>query len=78
MKSRRLKKYQKIQQQQRNQLVLAFFVFTATASVAAPCARFAADAKGNIRQSVWFGLYEIDLIGYQGHVIPVIIAVWVM
>ncbi len=31
-----------------------------------------------IRQSVWFGLYEIDLIGYQGHVIPVIIAVWVM
>lgn len=32
----------------------------------------------HIRQSVWFGLYEIDLIGYQGHVIPVIIAVWVM
>ncbi len=32
----------------------------------------------NVRQSVWFGLYEIDLIGYQGHVIPVIIAVWVM
>lgn len=31
-----------------------------------------------IRQSVWFGLYKIDLIGYQGHVIPVIIAVWVM
>lgn len=31
-----------------------------------------------IKQSVWFGLYEIDLIGYQGHVIPVIIAVWVM
>lgn len=31
-----------------------------------------------IRQSVWFGLYDIDLIGYQGHVIPVIIAVWVM
>lgn len=31
-----------------------------------------------IRQSVWFGLYEIDLIGYQGHVIPVIISVWVM
>ncbi len=29
-------------------------------------------------QSVWFGLYEIDLIGYQGHVIPVIIAVFVM
>ena len=29
-------------------------------------------------QSVWFGLYEIDMVGYQGHVIPVIIAVWVM
>ena len=32
----------------------------------------------HIQQSVWFGLYKIDLIGYQGHVIPVIIAVWVM
>ena len=32
----------------------------------------------HIKQSVWFGLYDIDLIGYQGHVIPVIIAVWVM
>ncbi len=29
-------------------------------------------------QSVWFGLYEIDLVGYQGHVIPVIIAVFVL
>lgn len=29
-------------------------------------------------QSVWFGLYHVDLVGYQGHVIPVIIAVWVM
>ena len=29
-------------------------------------------------QSVLFGLYEVDLVGYQGHVIPVIIAVWVM
>lgn len=27
---------------------------------------------------VWFGLYEIPLVGYQGHVIPVIIAVWLM
>ena len=27
---------------------------------------------------VWFGLYDINLTGYQGHVIPVIIAVWVM
>ena len=28
--------------------------------------------------SVWFGLYNINLTGYQGHVIPVIIAVWFM
>ena len=28
--------------------------------------------------SVWFGLYDVKLVGYQGHVIPVIIAVWVM
>lgn len=26
----------------------------------------------------WFGLYKIDLVGYQGHVIPVVIAVWLM
>ena len=31
-----------------------------------------------VQQEVFFGLYKIDLIGYQGHVIPVIIAVWVM
>lgn len=29
-------------------------------------------------QSVWFGLYKVDMVGYQGHVIPVIIAVFVM
>lgn len=29
-------------------------------------------------QSVFGGLYEVPLVGYQGHVIPVIIAVWVM
>ncbi len=29
-------------------------------------------------QRVWFGLYEVNLVGYQGSVIPVIIAVWVM
>lgn len=29
-------------------------------------------------QSVFFGLYEIDMVGYQGHVIPIIIAVWLM
>ena len=29
-------------------------------------------------QSVFFGLYHIDMVGYQGHVIPVIIAVWVL
>lgn len=28
--------------------------------------------------SVWFGLYKINLVGYQGHVIPVVIAVWLM
>ncbi len=27
---------------------------------------------------VWFGLFDIQLTGYQGHVIPVIIAVWLM
>ena len=29
-------------------------------------------------QSVWFGLYEIPLVGYQGHVIPIVIAVYIM
>lgn len=29
-------------------------------------------------QPVFGGLYEIPLVGYQGHVIPVILAVWVM
>ena len=29
-------------------------------------------------QQVWFGLYSVDMVGYQGHVIPVIIAVWVL
>lgn len=29
-------------------------------------------------QSVWFGLYSVDMVGYQGHVIPVVIAVWVL
>lgn len=29
-------------------------------------------------QSVFFGLYDIDMVGYQGHVIPVIIAVWLL
>lgn len=28
--------------------------------------------------SVWFGLYDINLVGYQGHVIPIVIAVWLM
>lgn len=27
---------------------------------------------------VWFGLYDINMVGYQGHVIPVVIAVWLM
>lgn len=29
-------------------------------------------------QEVFGGLYSINMVGYQGHVIPVIIAVWVM
>ena len=29
-------------------------------------------------QSVFFGLYDIDMVGYQGHVIPVVIAVWLL
>lgn len=29
-------------------------------------------------QKVWFGLYSIDMVGYQGHVIPVVIAVWIL
>jgi PTS system sucrose-specific IIC component len=28
--------------------------------------------------TAWFGLYDINLVGYQGHVIPVVIAVWLM
>lgn len=28
--------------------------------------------------SAWFGLYDIQLAGYQGHVIPVVIGVWLM
>lgn len=28
--------------------------------------------------TAWFGLYDINLVGYQGHVIPVVIAVWFM
>lgn len=28
--------------------------------------------------SAWFGIYDINLVGYQGHVIPVVIAVWLM
>lgn len=27
---------------------------------------------------VWFGLYEVPMVGYQGHVIPIIIAVFLM
>lgn len=28
--------------------------------------------------SVWFGLFHVDQVGYQGHVIPVIIAIFLM
>lgn len=37
-----------------------------------------ASAEAVPTASVWFGLYDINLVGYQGHVIPVIIAVWFM
>lgn len=37
-----------------------------------------ASAESVPTASVWFGAYEINLTGYQGHVIPVIIAVWLM
>lgn len=29
-------------------------------------------------QGVFFGLWKIDMIGYQGHVIPIMISVWIM
>ncbi len=32
----------------------------------------------NAMLPVWFGLYEIPLVGYQGHVIPIMIAVYLM
>ena len=32
----------------------------------------------NVMQPVFGGLYAVPLVGYQGHVIPVIIAVWLM
>ena len=28
--------------------------------------------------SVWFGLYDINLVGYQGHVIPIVISVFIL
>lgn len=37
-----------------------------------------ASAESIPTASVWFGLYDVKLVGYQGHVIPVIIAVWLM
>lgn len=30
------------------------------------------------KANVWFGLFHVNLVGYQGHVIPVVIAVWFM
>ncbi len=37
-----------------------------------------ASAESVPTASVWFGLFDINLVGYQGHVIPVVIAVWFM
>lgn len=32
-------------------------------------------SEGVLRnQSVWFGLYEIPMVTYQGHIIPIVIA----
>lgn len=31
-----------------------------------------------VTQPVWFGLYSVDMVGYQGHVIPIMISVWFM
>ncbi len=28
--------------------------------------------------SVWFGLYDIQLVGYQGHVVPVVVAIFLL
>lgn len=36
------------------------------------------DAAGIPTADAWFGLYHVNLVGYQGHVIPVVIAVWFM
>lgn len=37
-----------------------------------------AGAETILTADAWFGLYQINLTGYQGHVIPVVIAVWFM
>lgn len=37
-----------------------------------------ASAESIDTASAWFGLYDINLVGYQGHVIPVVIAVFLM
>lgn len=37
-----------------------------------------AGAEAVPKADAWFGLYQINLVGYQGHVIPVVIAVWFM
>lgn len=36
------------------------------------------DASQIPTAAAWFRLYDIKLVGYQGHVIPVVIAVWLM
>lgn len=37
-----------------------------------------ATAESIPKASTWFGLFETPMVGYQGHVIPVVIAVWIM
>ncbi|MGI6109567.1 MAG: PTS transporter subunit EIIC [Bacilli bacterium] len=38
----------------------------------------AATSTEVVNLPVWFGLYSVTNVGYQGHVIPVVIAVWIM
>jgi PTS system, glucose subfamily, IIA component len=41
-------------------------------------ASMVANGEAIPKQSVFFGLWQIESVGYQGHVIPIMISVWVM
>lgn len=51
---------------------------TGTATTAAKATTDAIIAAGGVPQVQLFGIYNVTLQGYQGHVIPVVIAVFVM